>query len=87
MVRERAPLPLCLGYICTHACELDCKRNYLNQSVTIRDIKRYAAERDEDQIWKKSLKMLPSTGKKVAVIGAGPAGVTAAYYLKNRDMM
>jgi NADPH-dependent glutamate synthase beta subunit-like oxidoreductase len=83
VVRERAPLPLCLGYICTHACELDCKRTHLNQSVAIRDIKRYAAERDEEQVWKNH-KTTSCNRQKSCCYRAGPAGVIAAYYLKKQ---
>lgn len=81
VVREKAPLPKILGYICSHFCELSCKRRFLNESVSIRNIKRYACEHADDS-WKEKAFMKPSTGKKVAVVGAGPAGLTAAYYLK-----
>ncbi|MFV0466221.1 MAG: FAD-dependent oxidoreductase [Lachnospiraceae bacterium] len=80
VVREKAPFPECLGYICTHNCELACKRNFLNEAVSIRNLKRFAAEHD-DGSWKKNAFQKPSTGKKAAVIGAGPAGLTAAFYL------
>ncbi len=81
VVREKAPLPKILGYICSHFCELQCKRRFLNEAVSIRSIKRYACEHADDA-WKKKGFMKPATGKRVAVIGAGPAGLTAAYYLK-----
>ncbi len=84
VVRENAPLPMCLGYICTHVCENDCKRGQVNSPISIRNIKRYAAENDKEQVWKANLKQLPSTGKKVVVVGAGPAGLIAAYYLKKQ---
>lgn len=81
VVREKAPLPKILGYICSHFCELECKRRFINESVSIRNIKRYACEHAGDD-WKKKGFMKEATGKKVAVVGAGPAGLTAAYYLK-----
>lgn len=80
VVREKAPFPESLGYICTHNCELACKRNHLNEAISIRNLKRFAASQD-DGSWKKYAMRKPATGKKVAVIGAGPAGLTAAYYL------
>ncbi len=80
VVREKAPFPYVLGYVCTHPCELECKRNYLNEPIAIRNLKRYAAAND-DGAWKEKRQVLPPTGKRVAVIGAGPAGMTAAYYL------
>lgn len=80
-VREKAPLPEVLGYICVHSCELQCKRNHLNGPLSIRNLKRFAASQD-DGSWKANSFMKEATGKKVAVIGSGPAGLTAAYYLR-----
>ena len=80
VVREKAPFPEALGYICTHNCEMQCKRNFLNEAVSIRNLKRFAASQD-DGSWKKNAFHEEPNGKKVAVIGAGPAGLTAAYYL------
>ena len=81
VVREKAPFPGTLGRICTHACELDCKRNALSSPISIRAIKRYAADHDTGKYWKGKGKQLPPTGKKVCVVGGGPSGLTAAYYL------
>ena len=44
VIREKVPFPKALGYICTHVCELECKRKEVNEAMSIRDIKRYAAE-------------------------------------------
>ena len=85
VVREKVPFPKALGYICSHVCEMNCKRNEVNeQPMSIRNIKRYAAEHDTGAYWKGKGKQLPPTGKKVCVVGAGPAGMTAAYYLKKQ---
>jgi formate dehydrogenase beta subunit len=80
VMREKVPFPHALGYICTHRCELECKRNFLNEPVAIRDLKRHACEHD-DGSWKTRSFQKSATGKKVAIIGAGPAGLTAAMYL------
>lgn len=80
VVREKAPFPESLGYICTHNCELACKRNHLDGPLSIRNLKRFAASQD-DGSWKSRAVRKAATGKNVAVIGAGPAGLTAAYYL------
>lgn len=80
VVREKAPFPESLGYICTHHCELVCKRGHLDDPVSIRNLKRFAASKD-DGSWKQHSHFKAKTGKKAAVIGAGPAGLTAAYYL------
>lgn len=81
VVREKAPLPLSLGYVCSHPCEEACRREELNRAVSIREIKRFAAENDVQEIWKENHVKKPSTGKKVAIIGSGASGLTAAYYL------
>ncbi|MDD4875782.1 MAG: FAD-dependent oxidoreductase [Dehalococcoidales bacterium] len=80
VIREKVPFPNVLGNVCTHPCEMVCRSSELNEAISIRLLKRFAAERDE-KLWKKhSQKALP-TGKKIAIIGSGPAGLTAAYYL------
>ncbi len=84
VIREKLPFPKILGYICNHVCELECKRNALNEPISIRDLKRHAAEMDTGYYWKGKGKQLPDTGKKVCVVGGGPAGMTAAYYLRKQ---
>ncbi len=84
VIREKVPFPTVLGYICNHVCELECKRKEVSQAMSIRNIKRYAAEHDTGSFWKGKGKQLPDTGKKVCVVGGGPAGLTAAYYLRKQ---
>ena len=84
VIREKAPFPGTLGLICTHVCELACKRKDVNEAMSIRGIKRYAAEHDSGKYWRGKGKQLPDSGKKVCVVGAGPAGLTAAYYLRKQ---
>lgn len=79
VVREKAPLPESLGYICVHNCEADCRHACLNAAVSIRNLKRFAAQHD-DGAWKEKSFHKPSTGKKIAIVGGGPAGLTAAMY-------
>jgi formate dehydrogenase beta subunit len=81
VIREKVPLPGVLGYVCDHVCEEKCRRGEINEAVTIRELKRFAAEHDKQRIWEKNSGEKPATGKKTAVIGSGPAGLTAAYYL------
>jgi formate dehydrogenase beta subunit len=66
--------------VCDHPCESDCRRGEVDEAVSIRQVKWYATEHD-DGAWKKRGYRKASTGKRVAVVGAGPAGLTAAYYL------
>jgi len=79
VIREKIPFPFVCGYACVHPCETKCARNQFEGPVAIRMLKRIAAEKG----WKKQPKpvRLDPTGKKVAIIGSGPAGLTAAYYL------
>ena len=84
VIREKVPFPKALGYICNHVCELQCKRKEVNEAMSIRNIKRYAADHDTGSCWKGKGKQLPDTGKKVCVVGGGPAGLTAAYYLRKQ---
>lgn len=84
VIREKVPFPRALGMVCNHVCELQCKRAEVNVAMSIRNIKRYAAEQDTGACWKGKGKQLPDTGKKVCVVGGGPAGLTAAYYLRKQ---
>ncbi len=80
VVRERIPFPSGCGFICAHPCESECTRGQIDEPIAIRILKRFAWEHD-DGVWRELSKALPSSGKRVAVIGAGPAGLTAGYYL------
>ncbi len=84
VIREKAPFPHTLGLICNHVCELKCKRGEVNEAMSIRGIKRAAAEGDTGKFWRGKGKQLPDTGKRVCVVGGGPAGLTAAYYLRKQ---
>ena len=81
VIREKVPFPLALGYACNHACEEVCRRGQLNEPISIKALKRFVAERDSGR-WRSKLAIAPATGKKVAVVGSGPAGLTAAWYLR-----
>ncbi len=83
VIRERVPFPLVLGIVCNHVCETICKRNELGEPISICKLKRAAAEND-DGTWKNKVRKSPPTGKKVGIIGSGPAGLTCAYYLAGK---
>ncbi len=82
VIRERVPFPHSLGHICFHPCESVCRRGEVNEAIAICSIKRFAAAegRGKEGSGGNPPKMAP-TGKKVAVAGGGPAGLTAAYFL------
>ena len=84
VIREKVPFPAVLGYVCNHPCETACRRSLVNQAISIRDLKRHAAGRDEQRLWERNRNKKPATEKKIAVVGSGPAGLTAAYYLSNQ---
>jgi formate dehydrogenase beta subunit len=81
VIREKVPFPKVLGYVCSHPCEAVCRRSEINEAISIRDLKRFAAENDNERLWEKNSQKAPRTDKRVAVVGSGPAGLTAAYYL------
>ncbi len=81
LIKEKLPLPASIGRVCPHPCEKACRRQNVEDSVSIACIKTFAADYDlnSEDVYIPSLK--PATGKKVAVVGAGPAGLSAAYFL------
>ena len=83
VIREKIPFASVCGRVCPHPCEAKCRRGQVDEAIAIRALKRFAAERGNG-VWKIKTKVAPSTGKCVAIIGAGPAGLTAAYYLARR---
>jgi len=83
VVRARLPLPSVCSYICLAFCEEECRRGEVNEPVGIRALKRFVSENRSD-LWKKNLKPPTATGRKVAILGSGPAGLTAGYYLARK---
>jgi formate dehydrogenase beta subunit len=79
VIRERIPFPFVCGYACVHPCETKCARLQFDEAVAIRMLKRVAAEKGGHKPAR--ITKRPPSGKKVAVIGSGPCGLTAAYYL------
>lgn len=82
LIKEKLPLPACIGRVCPHPCEKACRRQHVEDSVSIACIKTYAADYDLNSEKQYIPSMKASTGKKVAVVGAGPAGLSAAYFLR-----
>ena len=80
IIMERLPLPGVLGRVCPHPCETDCRRALIDSSVSIRDLKRFAADNGKfEDVPRPEVKEID---KHIAVIGSGPAGLTVAYYLR-----
>lgn len=78
VIYEKLPFPRVCGHICSRPCEGRCNMRFLDGPIAIRSLKRAATERGKPIALESTNK---ATGKKAAVIGAGPAGLTAAYYL------
>ena len=79
LIRKDNPFPTVCAYICEHPCEARCRRNMLDDSINIRGIKRYAVDHAG---YVPPEPCAPSTGKRVAIVGGGPGGLSAAYYLQ-----
>ena len=78
LIRKDNPFPIACAYICEHPCEARCRRNMVDDALNIRALKRYAVDQAGDV---PQPACAEPTGKKVAVIGGGPGGLSAAYYL------
>lgn len=78
LIRKDNPFPVSCGLICEHPCEARCRRNMIDSSVNIRGLKRYATDHAGDVPFPARAER---TGKRVAVIGGGPSGLSAACYL------
>lgn len=83
IIREKVPFPGVLGRVCIHPCEDVCRRGEVNEAIAICALKRYAAD-GEKGLWKKENRLEADSGKKVAIVGAGPTGLTAAFYLRKK---
>jgi formate dehydrogenase major subunit len=80
LIMEKIPLPGSIGRVCPHPCEEACRREKVEEPVSIAALKRFAS--DKTAVRSIIPKPAPDTGKRVAVIGGGPGGLTAAYYLR-----
>lgn len=83
LILEKVPFPAILGRVCMHPCETQCRRGEVNQPISICALKRYAADK-ADGAFQAAAQVKGNTGRKVAVIGSGPAGLTAAFYLRKK---
>jgi len=81
LIRQENPFPSVCGRVCTHPCESKCRRGQMDEPIAISDLKRYVA----DEMFKTHDPFVdlvfPKKGKSIGIIGAGPSGLTCAYYL------
>ena len=81
IIKEKVPLPASVGRVCPHPCETNCRRGLVEQPLSIAYLKAFAADNDLASGNPYQPTVAAATGKKVAIIGGGPAGLTAAYQL------
>jgi NADH-quinone oxidoreductase subunit F len=80
VIRESIPFPSVCGHVCFHPCESKCRRALVDVPIAIKELKRFATDHASNII-PHIQKLTKPTGRRVAIVGAGPAGLTAAYYL------
>ncbi|MHA2009332.1 MAG: heterodisulfide reductase-related iron-sulfur binding cluster [Promethearchaeota archaeon] len=81
LIRDKNPLPYLCGRICTAQCALNCNRQYYDDPVAIRELKRFVSDWETEHPNQSKIKPVPQTKEKIAIIGAGPGGLSAAYFL------
>jgi formate dehydrogenase major subunit len=79
LIRETNPMPLMCGRVCVKYCEANCRRNYADTPAALNFVKRYVADLEYDKLERPAPG--PSNGKRVAVVGGGPAGLSCAYFM------
>lgn len=81
LIEDRLPLPAVIGRVCPHPCETACRRSLVDDPIPICALKRFASDQEMFGGDRFVPKLKPGTGRKVAIVGGGPAGLSAAYYL------
>jgi formate dehydrogenase major subunit len=80
VIKDRNPFPSACGRVCPHPCESECRRNLVDEPVAINHVKRFVADWDRAQAEPWTPRLAEPSGKHLAVVGAGPSGLSAAYY-------
>ncbi|HBB29855.1 MAG TPA: molybdopterin oxidoreductase, partial [Clostridiales bacterium] len=84
LVKGKVPLPGSIGRVCPHPCEDNCRRKFVDEPISIQWLKRFAADNDRFNENQFMPNIEPETGKSVAIIGGGPMGLSAAYFLRQK---
>ncbi|MCZ0752507.1 formate dehydrogenase subunit alpha [Aeromonas enteropelogenes] len=81
VIKQTLPMPLSIGRVCPAFCEAECRRSLVDEPLAIRQLKRHAADLDLAGMTPYHPPKKPAKGKRVAIIGSGPGGLTCGYYL------
>ncbi|MFM5429885.1 formate dehydrogenase subunit alpha [Aeromonas veronii] len=81
VIKQTLPMPLSIGRVCPAFCEAQCRRALVDEPLAIRQLKRHAADLDLAEVAPYQPAKKPAKGKRVAIIGSGPGGLTCGYYL------
>ncbi len=84
VIKDTLPMPLSIGRVCPAFCEKECRRQIVEDPIAIRQLKRYAADEDLNDYWSYIPPREDDKGKKIAIVGAGPSGLTCGYYLSSK---
>jgi formate dehydrogenase beta subunit len=82
VIKEKNPFPLVCGWLCPAPCESECRRNLIDEPVTINALKKFVANYERETGKRAEYYLPPASGKKISVVGGGVEGLTAAYYLR-----
>jgi len=82
LIKEKLPLPAAIGRVCPHPCQSGCRRDLIEDSISIAWLKRFAADKDLEKEEPYIPAIKPDKNKKIAVIGGGPGGLSAAFFLR-----
>ena len=81
IIKDKISLPASIGRVCPHPCEEDCRRQFVESPLSIAYLKAFAADKDMASADPFKPVVSPANGKKVGIVGGGPAGLNAAYQL------
>lgn len=84
LIKDKIPLPASIGRVCPHPCEEACRRQLVEEPINIAQLKSFAADIDLEQDNPYIPDIAPNTNKKIAIVGGGPAGLSAAYFLRQK---
>lgn len=84
IIKEQLPMPLSIGRVCPAFCEEECRRQVIDESIAIRQLKRFAADYDSQDYWNYVPEREENKDKRIAIIGGGPSGLSCGYYLTSK---